>query len=122
MDWTCAQQEVVEIDCRHTDTEGTDTHANTLGTDVIIDIGGGEECVAVDFQTIVLVKGLAPFLSHLGGVGCGEDKANVVDIVVDLVTTDAVVHLHALHDGIVHLCTHLLIGGGSEIGDDENDS
>jgi hypothetical protein len=45
-----------------------------------------------------------------------------VDIVVDLVSTNAIVHLHALHDGIVHLYAHFLIGRCGEIGDDEDDS
>ena len=75
--------------------------------------------VVEDFQTVVLVEHLAPLLTYLCGVGLGEDEADVVDEIVDLVASDTVVLFHALHDVVVHLVAHLLVSGFGENGDDE---
>ena len=40
-------------------------------------------------------------------------------IVVDLVAADTVVHLHALHNVIIHLRSHLFLCRSGEVGNDQ---
>ena len=116
---TDAQEEVVEVGRGDDQAVESETYAGAFGLDIVVDIGGAEEGVVVDLQAVEFVECLSPFLAHLRGVGGGEDEADVVDEVVDLVATDTVVHFHALHDVVVHLVAHLLVGRLGEEGDDQ---
>ena len=116
---TDAQEEVVEVGGGDDESVESETDACALCLDIVVDVGGAEERVVEDLQTVVLVECLSPFLADLGGVGRGEDEADVVYEVIDLVTTDTVVHLHTLHDVVVHLIPHLLVCWLGEEGDDQ---
>ena len=116
---TDTEEEVVEVGRGDHHSVDAEAYARTFCLDVVVDIGGAEERVVEDLQAVVLVEHLAPLLAHLCGVGLGEDETDVVDEVVDVVASDAVVLLHALHDVVVHLVAHLLVRGLGEDGDEE---
>ncbi len=113
------EKEVVEVGRGDHHPVDAEAYARTFCLDIVVDISGAEERVVEDFQTVVLVEHLAPLLTYLCGVGLGEDEADVVDEIVDLVASDTVVLFHALHDVVVHLVAHLLVSGFGENGDDE---
>ena len=82
---TDAEEEVVEVGCGDDCAEESETNTCALCLNVVVDIGGTEESVVVDLQTVVLIEHFAPFFANLRRVGCGEDEADVVYEVVNLV-------------------------------------
>ena len=56
----------------------------------------------------------------LGGVRLGKGVPHVVDIVVNLVSLDAVIFFQTLHDIIFHLHSHLLFRWVCEVGDGQD--
>ena len=61
MHGTDLEQEVIEVNSRNDDTEDSDTHANALRIEVIVQQGRGIERVAVVLQLVTNYRLISPF-------------------------------------------------------------
>ena len=119
LDGADKQDDVAVLDGRYHDIEDTDTDTDAFGIEVIAKTCRSIEGMAINLQLVVLLESLHRLLVVDGGVCLCEDTGDVREGIVDTIALDAVVLLDALTDIVHHLTFHLLIGGDSHDGNDE---
>lgn len=82
--WCRAQYHVAESDCWYYYSEDAYRGSRSISMKIVVDTGGGVECVGVNSQSVVVVEVLHQ-LSRLGGVSIGEDGKEISHSLVNLV-------------------------------------
>ena len=84
------EKNVFECDGREHQAKASDTNADTLRMHVVEKVGCGVEGVVIDLHAVQRSVRLNEVREDLGGVSLGKGVTQVIDVVVNLVSLDAV--------------------------------